>query len=1098
MNKPVFSISNLFKASLLLCLFALTSGVFGQMAPGNIVLSTVGNGSSTMDNAGWRVNARVIKQSDGSTLNNFTGPVNPSSGKKFCNSGTATSEGALTLSLNGRYLTMVGYDADSTNTGVAGTASSTRNRVIARVDSVGNYDVTTYTTSLYSANNIRGGCSEDGNSFYVSGNGTSSSNAGVQLFSLGSTSATQVNSSIGNSGNVRWSEIFASYDTSNATLTKGLYLSTGTGTAGIYQVGSGLPTSSSSGTAIATPSSISPYAFLFLDASTSEAGLDLLYITNDGSNSNNIQKFYKSGGTWTAAGTHSIGAVRGISGYITATGRVKLFFTRGNTSTLQGRVIQCWDNASYSSTINLQNNSNNNLSTSNYNILFSFDSTKLAQRGIAFTPTSFNSHPSNSSVCSGTSTSFTVAMYAPTNSDSAVYNYYWQRSNDGGSTWAHVTTSLDGSIYTNTRSASLSVNNPSTSVNTYQYRCLVQYMSQYWLYSNKATLTVNATPSAPSAISGNTPVCSGSAQTYSVTNVASTTYTWSLPGTWSGTSTTNSIGATVGTTGGNVSVTATQNGCTSSASTLAVSVTTTPVITLDPSGFTGCTNQSYTLTGSATNASSYQWRYNSSNIPLANTTSYTLNPASASNTGTYDIIAINGSCSDTSAAAVVSISGKITTYPYQDPLNSGADCYSTQAVSGSAIWTKTTSMSTGLTPSTGQMYVYPSSTASSGSAAALVTPTFDLTSISNPILTFRWARSSTNNTAKDSVNIAYSNDNFATTNFIRTAYRVHTGTNWQTNHVTLASLGGLNNVQFKFTGYAYGGGADIALDSIAVYESQCAEVSGESSSVNNNLVTLSWTSAPNTTYDLRYKPSTSSTWVIYSPSPVNSPITIYLNPNTTYNWQVRSICFDNAYGWPISSESFTTSSASINCLKVSGLQQTVSNCSTAVATWSNTATADSFVVRLWKYNTVTSVWVVVSNTTLTNAYTTTFSNLQASKDYRWRVIRYCNGVALNSALSTFSTPSCRMAGTNSDELISEVALYPNPNSGTFNLTFPSAGESYTLAIADLNGRIVERRSGISENGVTSLQIQVPNLASGLYFLTLTNSGTAVTKKLTIQ
>jgi hypothetical protein len=407
-------------------------------------------------------------------------------------------------------------------------------------------------------------------------------------------------------------------------------------------------------------------------------------------------------------------------------------------------------------------------------------------------------------------------------------------------------------------------------------------------------------------------------------------------------------------------------------------------------------------------------------------------------------------------------------------------------------------MSTGLTPTTGQMYVYPSSTATSGSSAALVTPTFDLTSISNPILTFRWARSSANNTANDSVNIAYSNDNFATTYFIRTAYRVHTGTNWQTNHITLASLGGLNNVQFKFTGYAYGGGADLSLDSIAVYESQCPEVSGESSSINNNQVTLSWTSAPNTTYELRYKPNTSSNWLAYSPNPVTSPVSMYLNPNTTYEWQVRSICFDNAYGWPISNGTFTTGSATVNCLKVSGLQQTVSNCSTAVATWSNTATADSFVVRLWKYNTVTSVWVVVSNTTLTNAYTTTFSNLQASKDYRWRVIRYCNGVALNSALSTFSTPSCRMGGTNSYEPISEVALYPNPNSGSFNLTFPSAGESYTLAIADLNGRIVESSTGISETGNTTLQIQVPGLSAGVYFLTLTNGGSAITKKLTIQ
>src|SRR6185369_10169639 len=62
-------------------------------------------------------------------------------------------------------------------------------------------------------------------------------------------------------------------------------------------------------------------------------------------------------------------------------------------------------------------------------------------------------------------------------------------------------------------------------------------------------------------------------QTYSVTAVAGAgSYTWTLPAGWTGSSTTNSISATVGSAGGTISVTA-SNGCgTSTARTLSVSI----------------------------------------------------------------------------------------------------------------------------------------------------------------------------------------------------------------------------------------------------------------------------------------------------------------------------------------------------------------------------------------------------------------------------------------------------------------------------------------------------------------------------------------------
>src|SRR5690606_19825729 len=89
------------------------------------------------------------------------------------------------------------------------------------------------------------------------------------------------------------------------------------------------------------------------------------------------------------------------------------------------------------------------------------------------------------------------------------------------------------------------------------------------------TLTINSgtAPAQPSAITGNTSICHGIGSTYSVTNDPNaTSYTWTFPSGWSGSSNINSVTATPNTNGGNISVTA-NNACgSSSASTLAINV----------------------------------------------------------------------------------------------------------------------------------------------------------------------------------------------------------------------------------------------------------------------------------------------------------------------------------------------------------------------------------------------------------------------------------------------------------------------------------------------------------------------------------------------
>lgn len=98
------------------------------------------------------------------------------------------------------------------------------------------------------------------------------------------------------------------------------------------------------------------------------------------------------------------------------------------------------------------------------------------------------------------------------------------------------------------------------------------------------TLTIATTPSQPSVISGATAPCVGTTQTYSVTNVAGVTYTWTLPSGWSGSSSTNSITVTVGAASGSMVVTPSNSCGNGPARSLAVSPVATPANNLCSNG----------------------------------------------------------------------------------------------------------------------------------------------------------------------------------------------------------------------------------------------------------------------------------------------------------------------------------------------------------------------------------------------------------------------------------------------------------------------------------------------------------------------------------
>ncbi|PPK68428.1 ExeM/NucH family extracellular endonuclease [Actinokineospora auranticolor] len=368
--------------------------------PGNIVVARVGTGDAALSSAATAVFLDEYTPA-GDLVQSVALPATaPAAGKRLTLSGSATSEGALTRSADGRYLTLAGYDADAGTAGVAGTTSAAVGRVVGRVDGAGAVDTSTAITDTFSANNVRGAATDDGSRFWVVG-----ANGGVRLAALGSTGAsTQINSA-------------APTNLRTAVIAGGqLYVGSGSGTTGVYTVGAGLPTTGGQTPAL-TAAAPSPYGIAALDRDPAVPGVDTLYVADD-SASGGILKFSSDGTTWTARGAFrpAGNAVRGITGQVTATGAT-LFATTTNNL-----LVKVDDTAAPAAPIAATSAT---LRTAAANTVL---------RGVALAPTgsttpapSITAQPQDTAVASGASATLSVTA-------TGAAGYQWYAGNAGDTT----------------------------------------------------------------------------------------------------------------------------------------------------------------------------------------------------------------------------------------------------------------------------------------------------------------------------------------------------------------------------------------------------------------------------------------------------------------------------------------------------------------------------------------------------------------------------------------------------------------------------------------------------------------------------------------
>jgi hypothetical protein len=295
---------------------------------GNLVVVQVGDGSAALANNSTAAFLREYSISGGPSLQTIALPTAVSGlNQPLTLSGTATSEGFLTLSGDRQYLTMGGYGV-----GPGVVAPSTSNapvvgRVVGRIDLFGNINTTTVLGDAYSGSNIRSAVSTDGLSLWTSGNAGSGlgGTAATRYTTLGATSSTQLHST---ASNMRVANIF------NGQLYVSSSTSSGGGLYGVATVGTGSPTTS--GQAITTlpgmPTSgtHSAYDFWFRDPTT-------LYIADEGGAAagGGIQKWIFGGSTWSLQYTllnngTTTTACRGLAGMVDGLGNTVLFATTGS------------------------------------------------------------------------------------------------------------------------------------------------------------------------------------------------------------------------------------------------------------------------------------------------------------------------------------------------------------------------------------------------------------------------------------------------------------------------------------------------------------------------------------------------------------------------------------------------------------------------------------------------------------------------------------------------------------------------------------------------------------------------------------------------
>jgi hypothetical protein len=294
---------------------------------GDVVVYRVGTGASGLSSAGTPVFLDEYSPS-GALVQSLALPTAASgSNKPLVASGSASSEGLLTLSADSNYLMATGYDTAVGTTKVAETSATSVPRTIARVSAEAEVNTTTALTDFAEGNNARSATSSDGTNIWVGG-----AAGGVRYTTLGSSTSTSLNTT---DKNVREVSIVDGQLYTSADPTKA-------GSLTIATVGAGLPTTATQTLAnlpFSPAAPVEPYAYSLLTLGLGSSP-DTLYVADNTAGA--VLKYGLSEGTWIAEGSVAVPSVTGLTAN-DADGTVTLYATSSGSSGTAGTLYEITD-----------------------------------------------------------------------------------------------------------------------------------------------------------------------------------------------------------------------------------------------------------------------------------------------------------------------------------------------------------------------------------------------------------------------------------------------------------------------------------------------------------------------------------------------------------------------------------------------------------------------------------------------------------------------------------------------------------------------------------------------------------------------------------
>jgi len=215
---------------------------------------------------------------------------------------------------------------------------------------------------------------------------------------------------------------------------------------------------------------------------------------------------------------------------------------------------------------------------------------------------------------------------------------------------------------------------------------------------------------------------------------------------------------------------------------------------------------------------------------------------------------------------------------------------------------------------------------------------------------------------------------------------------------------------------------------------------GSVTNISSNSATISWTAVANSvSYDVDYKPFTSSVWINAATATTSTSVNLSgLSSWLSYDWRIRTNCGS-------SSSPYRQSQFQTLCGAPSGLTATNVTTNSASLNWLPLANWVSYNVE-YKQST-SSTWIVAATSQTMTSYTLT--GLTAGATYNWRVLVNCTVSEHGTyAESSFTTGACydiyepNNASSQATPLVFGTTIFANISSNSdvdwFKFTVPGS------------------------------------------------------------